>query len=288
MQITKPGIYDSVPMDAYIADPCPDPSLSRGTIERLVMRSPAHAYHEHPRLGGGSRSSSAAADLGSAAHGMLLGGAERIVWVDAKNWMTKAAKEKRDEARARNLIPMLERKREPLESMVAVAYRKLRELGAGFDGRREHTVCWLDGGDVWCRARPDWMDTNNGLIIDYKTTENADPDAFIRNMITNGYDIQAEWYVRGLSAIESPSRFSFTFVFLVQETAPPYLCSVIGVGEQMTEMAKEKIAAGLKLWRHCRRENKWPGYHPDVHYAEPPSWAQWDWEQRRPMVEAGS
>jgi hypothetical protein len=285
MEITESGIYDGVPMRAYIEDPCPEPSLSRGAIERLVMKTPAHAHHEHPRLGGGERSDNDATDRGSAAHAVLLGGEERIVWVEENGWRKKVAKEARDAARSAGQIPMLAKKRAPVESMVERACDFMRDLTGGVNGRAEHTVIWKIGG-VWCRCRPDWFSSGviNTLALDYKTTEiQGGPEGFIKNMMGNGYDIGARWQERGLHAALRGQE-SRRFVFLVQEVFKPYCCYAVSLSSQMEEIADEKIAYGLKLWLRCREAKAWPGYNPAIHYAEPPAYAVFDWEARKAQL----
>ncbi len=301
MKITKPGIYDGLPMADYINDPCPEPSLSRGAVERLVMKTPAHAYHEHPRLGGYSGDHTAASDRGSAAHSILLGGDEQVVWVDANDWRTKKAKAERDEAHAAGRIPLLEKKRGPIVSMVESARAALDDLVvcnlaraevlgealSGGVGVTEQTVCWLEG-DTWCRCRPDWMLTPGmDLVVDYKTTEiQGGPEAFIRGMVDRGNDIGARWQTRGIDAARGAARRDF--VFLVQEVFEPYLCYSVSLGSHMEEMADAKIKAGLALWRRCRGEKVWPGYNPAVHYAETPTYAAFDWEARQAQLAGGA
>lgn len=284
MQITEPGIYPAMSMADYIADPCPEPSLSRGTIERIVMGTPAHAEFDHPRMGGGERKESKAADRGSAAHGMLLGGAERIVWIEANDWRTKVAKESRDKAHENGKIPMLERHLETVSEMVGIARQWMIDLtdGAfgGIGGSAEHTMCWLDGG-TWCRARPDWFLID---VIDYKTTEiKGGPDGFIKGMVASGYDIGARWQTRGLDILTGHRPRDFGF--LVQEVFKPYCCYWVSLGTHMEEIGDEKIDYGLKLWRQCHQREAWPGYNPAVHYAEPPAYAVFDWEARKAQLQ---
>ena len=46
-----PGLHYDVPEDVYHADRlCAVPTLSRAIAQRLLTRSPAHAWHAHPRL----------------------------------------------------------------------------------------------------------------------------------------------------------------------------------------------------------------------------------------------
>jgi len=277
-KIDEPGIYPDLPMADYVADPCPDPSLSKGVIIDLVERSPMHAYHNHPRLGGGGDRGSNRADIGSASHAMLLGGDEAILIVDAPDFRTKAAREARDEARGSGRIPILQKDRKALDDMVGPARERLAEFGAG---TTEQTVIWAEDGDppIWGKARPDWLADDRRVIVDYKTATNADPTKWIKSaMLPGGYDMQAAWYLRGLSNLLGPRDRDF--LFLVQEIDPPFAVSVVGIGPELAELSNRKIEAGIRLWREALKSNHWRGYQSVTHWAEAPAYMIYDWENR--------
>ena len=106
--IDKPGIY-TIPLTEYIADPCPEPSLSASVAHTLITESPIHAFVQHPRLNKGRiESGSSKMDIGTIVHGLVLEGDEsRLVIVEADDWRTKVAKETRDAARLAGLVPVL-------------------------------------------------------------------------------------------------------------------------------------------------------------------------------------
>ena len=281
------GIHAGVPMMKYVNDPCPEPSLSKGVIDDLIHRSPLHAYGDHPKLGGKSDTGSKRADLGSAAHAMLLGGSELITYCDATyasgkrkgeiatDWTARDAQEFQKVARAMGKIPMLAHEAGALETMVSIARPLLEGFGAG---DVEQTMIWQDG-ETWGRARPDWIAEDRKIIIDYKTANNADPAVWIhRVLLHSDYDLQAAWYLRGLGILEGKAERDF--LFLVQEIEPPYACSVVGVGPEMLELAQRKVEAGLRLWRDCLSKETWPGYDTKTHWAELPQYIVWDWENR--------
>ena len=290
MKITKPGIYDGLPMAEYIADPCPGPSLSRGCIDTLVTCTPAHAYHEHPRLGGGERKESRAMDRGSAAHELLLGGETRIAWLDFNDYKTKEAKRQRDEARGDSRVPMLEKDREPIEDMVEIAAPFLTELGGEWlrgGPTCEQTVAWFDG-DTWCKSRPDWLARHRHLVIDYKTTGlQGGPDKFERGMIGRANDIGAAWTLRGLDLIAGHQRHARAYVFAVQEAFAPYCCFAIACDDDMLQTGREKVAAGLDIWGRCMESGVWPGYPSALHYASTPTYETYNWDAKRVQLIAG-
>jgi hypothetical protein len=288
MSELEAGIHQGIPMADYIADPAPEPSLSKGAIGDLVERSPAHVFHNHPRLGGRKDDGSSRADLGSAAHAVLLGGEEAIRYCDAtylsgkrkgeivEDWTAKGAQEFQKDCRATNKIPMLERQRDELNLMLAAARPVLEKFGAG---ETESTLIWQEENGIWGRCRPDFLAEDRRVVVDYKTATNADPIAWIKNvLLKTHYDIQGAWNLRGLDQLLG--KADRDFIFLVQEIEPPYLCSVIGLGPEMQELAERKIGAGLLRWKQCLETGEWPGYNQGTHWAEVPQYHVWDFETR--------
>lgn len=265
------GLYPDIPFPVYLADPCPEPSLSSSTIRTIWDRSPEHAQLYHPRFGG-MRSESSRAELGTAAHAALLGGDERVLVVEADDWRTARAREQRDAARAAGRVPLLAKHADALPTIVGSAEALLRANGIDLaSARREWTAIWREG-PLWARGRPDLMAP--GVIVDVKTATNAAPGPWIKHsMLAGGYHIQAAWYLRGMEALEPVPR---DFLFLVVEIEPPYACSFVGVGPELLDIAQRQVDWALAKWIECVRASTWPGYDTRVHYADCPAWLEWD------------
>ncbi len=278
----KAGIHASVPFAEYLADPCEQPSLSSSICNELLQRSPLHAWHAHPRLNPAYRKeNNLVLDAGTIAHAVLLqGGTDRLVIVEANDWRTKAAKDLRDWAWADGKLPVLVRKMNAINAMVKAAreYVAGSELAGIFDrGEPELTLIWQEKG-AWCRARPDWWTHDRKIMIDYKSTgTSAEPNAWIRQMMNMGYDVQSNFYSRGAYALagETPD-----FVFLVQENEPPYACSLVGMAPSMLDLAERKVDFAMLLWRDSLAKNQWNGYPTRICHAEPPEYALRSLEER--------
>ena len=83
------------------------------------------------------------------------------------------------------------------------------------------------------------------------------------------YDLQAEWYTRGIKAVTGTEP---TFVFLCQEITAPYACSLIALSNAYRAVGQSKVARALTLWMACTQSNKWPSYSTRIAYAEPRPW----------------
>ena len=265
-----PGIHQISAAD-YHADPIPVGSLSNSIAQLLIDKSPYHARLQHPRLNPAYKPhNSGDFDLGTAAHAMLLEGDDSgLVLIEADNYRTKAAQEARDGAYAAGKTPVLERQYEAIQLMVSAANAFIveTEIADEWDnGKSEQTVIWKEG-DSWCRARPDRLCET--LIVDYKTTTDAAPHAFSRQIIRMGYHFQASFYQRGIRAVDGSTR---PFLFLAQEVEAPYACSLHGVAPSLQELADMQVASAIRQWRECVATNDWPAYTTRVHYAEAPAW----------------
>jgi len=277
-QVTEPGIYDNMPMELYLADPCPEPSLSGGCAKTILSRSALHAQREHPRYGGRRGSSSSAAEFGSAAHELLLGGSQAIEWIDAPDYKTKAARVAKQEAIAAGRTPMLEKNRARLELMVEIADEVLMSFGEGYV---EQTMIWKSDG-VWCRARPDWIASDRGMFVNYKTTTDADPATWVRRVMT-GFQHEVSVAHEFDGARELFGKGGRDYLFLVQEVDEPFAVSVIGIGPEYEELGEQKITKARKVFRECQKSGVWPGYSKNIYWADAPSWARIDWETREGM-----
>ena len=86
------------------------------------------------------------------------------------------------------------------------------------------------------------------FIVDLKTTRNADPDDFIRDIIKFDYYTQLGAYLTGYHK----AKYKFPhFIFLAVENAEPFNVSVNFVDSKTAEMAKEEFDNTLIAFRYC-------------------------------------
>lgn len=294
MKLTA-GLHD-ITLAEYLSDPAPKPSLSSHVAHALLEQSPRHAWAQHPKLNPAYKSEdSSRFDLGSAAHNALLEGGDRFTVIEFPDYRRKAAQEARDQAREAGTIPVLASQRQTLDDMVGAAAEAIRqsELADVFAargkpeetiGKSEQTIMWKDGG-VWCRTRPDRISADRLILCDYKTTENAEPSAWVRGpMLANGCDLQASLGLRGIKAVGNLDREP-AFVFICQEITPPYAVSFVGFGEQFKFYADVRVHRAISLWGECLKADKWPGYPTRTAWAEPPPWKTKEWDEQMEAIQ---
>jgi len=281
----KAGLHFDVPMTDYIADPAPEPSLSKGIVKDLVTTTPRHAWHNHPRLNPDYKpSDSSRADMGSAVHSLILGGQSLAIY-DGPDWRKKAAREFKEEARANGQIPVLADQEVALTSAAAAAMMALGTLPGWGETQFEGTMIWEDAG-TWKRGRFDIWCPSANLMIDIKTCGSAEPDGWIRSSLrAGGYDVQAELYLEGLRTLGIANEHT-DLLFLLVEITPPFCCSFVGLDPAYADFAKRKIRMATQLWRECLAADKWPGYPVIPHWAEPAAWDEGALSDKAMMLEA--
>lgn len=106
---------------------------------------------------------------------------------------------------------------------------------------REASVYWEDPIAGPCKARPDAVMAENGILLDLKTTSReARPDVWGRTSVYSGsmYAVQAAHYLRGLDAAAHPCHRA---IWVVAETSEPF-----GVG--LVEASDEVLQWGARMW----------------------------------------
>jgi len=279
-----PGLH-FIEADAYHRDPCATPSLS-STIAKLIIRqSPLHAWTASPRLNPAwEPKDSKTFDIGRAAHRAILGKGGDYVAIPtdilASNGAasTKDAKAFIEAARAAGLTPLKEAEVEQIEAMRLNAAQKLEENRIVFDPERSEVVVIAEVDGVMCRAMIDNAPADPTLLLyDFKTCEDASPEACVRAVMNYGYDVHAAHYVacwNGATGEERPFRFIF------QDKSAPHEVCVVELDYDAMVMGKKRITRAREIWRICTRENHWPGYPAGVHQIPLPEFYQAKWLER--------
>jgi hypothetical protein len=272
--VGEPGVYDGLDEAAYHADPVPGGSLSASGAKLLLPPSCPALYRyrrDHPKV-------SAEFDFGTAAHKLVLGTGPPIDIIDAKNWQTKAAQDKRKASRAAGRVPMLTDEFCEVVAMEA-AIREHPVAGQLFDparGTAEQSMFWQDDEfGIWRRARLDWIlnPRNIGgrfLVADYKTTTDASPAAIRKTVANLNYHMQAAWYI---DAVEQFYDLGPAFLFVFQEKTAPYLITIAELDDDAIRAGRARNRDACEIWRDCTQAGVWPGYTDDIELITLPPWA---------------
>lgn len=141
------------------------------------------------------------------------------------------------------------------EALYATPY--VRKL---LDGEHEKSFFWTDektGLKCKCRADSFGKFGSANIIVDYKTVENAETTAFMRDALRFGYDVQAAHYLDGIQTITGEK---YRFVFVAQEKTSPYLCNVLEADEFFIRNGFEVRDEIFKTYKKCLERDEWVGY----------------------------
>lgn len=261
----------------YHSDPAPEASLSATLAKLLISRSPRHAWLQSPKLNPARKSIHRKTfDIGRAAHRAILGCGDDYVLIPdellASNGAasTKEAKAFIADARARDLTPLKAEEIAQIDAMKLVADARLAEHGVALDPARSELCAIAQIEGVWCRAMFDNVPEDPRLpIYDFKTCEDASPDACLRAILNYGYDIQQEHYRQVWKAATGEAR---NFVFIFQEKAEPNEVTLIQLSGSFEAMARRRAARARRIWGECSASGEWPGYPTGLHQVDAPSW----------------
>lgn len=245
------GPYD-VDEHSYHADRT---ALSSSGARTLATSCPARYLYEREH----GRPDTPAFEFGRAYHSMVLGSGPPVIEINAKTRGTIAE----TRARAAGQIPLITKDYQRAEGM-------LRELRAhpiagplfARPGRAEQTfVAHITG--VICRVRVDWMpDVPVGgrpILVDLKTTANAEPAAFAKSMANYGYHQQGAFYTDAVAealGLDTPPRF----VLVAQEKDPPHLITIAEPDDEALAWGRELNRHALHTYARCTTVGEWPGY----------------------------
>jgi hypothetical protein len=145
-------------------------------------------------------------------------------------------------------------------------------------GIPEASIFWTDPDTgVSCRGRIDWIqlepDTAEEIIYytvaDIKSTQNASPASFQRDVFKYGYHIQAAMYWDGMSAL---GYYPQSFVFSAWEKKPPFATALYYMTEELLEAGRKEYKRLLKIYAECLKTDNWPGYSNSIEPLLLPDW----------------
>jgi len=225
-------------------------ALGSTSLKTLATKTPAHYQHDkaHPKT-------STAFDIGTAAHSLILEQDESgVVVIDVEAKRGKAWTEPADAATAAGKIALTAKEWVQVKAMrdSVIRHPVARELFTGH--RAEESVFWKEDS-LTLKCRPDaWKP---GLLVDLKTTRDANPNTFGKTAHEFGYHQSAAHYIDGVKAATGEE---LPFHFVLVEKTEPYLVSVVELDWEAIELGRALNDRAKRIFRECVTTNTWPGY----------------------------
>lgn len=139
------------------------------------------------------------------------------------------------------------------------------------DASREVSYFWDEEGTRQ-KCRFDFV-TKDGMPFDLKTTTDAHPDTFSREIFNDRYKYYLRFahYAAGAKASKVMAHDAFGVIAI--EKAPPYGICVKTLNRYALAPGYAIRKKCLVQYKKCLEENKWPGYGVEATPANPPTWA---------------
>lgn len=127
-------------------------------------------------------------------------------------------------------------------------------------GEKEKTFFWDDDltGEP-CKCRTDCLSEigDNLIVVELKSTENAETEAFMKSAIKYGYDFQSAMYSKG---VEVNTGRKPLFVFIAIEKTAPYAINILQADELLIRRGYDLFREYIGIYHDCKQTNNWYGY----------------------------
>ncbi|MGC5078490.1 PD-(D/E)XK nuclease-like domain-containing protein [Agrococcus sp. DT81.2] len=242
------------------------------TQARQILESPARykwALTQPART-------SDAFDIGHAVHAKVLGVGMATTVLDFDNYLTKAAKEARDQARADGTTPLLRKDALQVDAMseAVLAHPEARRLFEQPGNPEASVFATCDETAIEMRARFDYLpglDTADPIAVDLKTTgTKATAREFGKSISTYGYHIQSGHYLDALRL--ETARDDIGFRFVVVEKAAPHFVAVHQLDDLYSHIGIDSARDARRTLRECLDTDTWPTRLEDIQYIDAPNW----------------
>jgi hypothetical protein len=256
------GIYKNLPADSYFAE---DRINCSGL--KLIARTPAHFkyYKEHLN----EKPPTPSMILGTAVHCAVLEPdtfKDRYAIAPQCDKRTKEGKAIWVNLEAEKKIILSASDYEAVEGMAQSVLTHETASKLLEKGDPEVTI-YTDIEGIPAKARLDWY--RNGIILDLKTTQAADPDSFSKSCANYGYAMQASFYMDCCQAIGLECH---TFIFITVESNSPHLVAIYEFDELSLDYGRDHYRSSLNRYRECLALDDWPGFPQGIETISLPAW----------------
>ena len=248
------------------------------TMLKELAKSPAHLRY---MLDADTAHDTPALILGRAIHCMALEGEEEFnkhFGEKKLSWATKEGKKEKERFNSLGLTALSGDDMATVKGFTDAFNHHEAVCQLVVDGENpkfEETVLWVDEeSGLGCRAKIDLCDSGVILVIDLKSTQNADPEVFIRGDFWKyKYHLQAAHYAAGWMAA-TKSTIPPDFYFYAGEKTPPYCSKVFKVSDRVIAYAMKERRKLINVYKECLTENEWPGYEESIYTIHLPTWIE--------------
>jgi hypothetical protein len=273
--ISKSGVYE-LSMAEYRGQPADAMSIASSDAQILNESTPAHLKAAWADESDDSKE----ADIGTIIHTLILEPHREdaaIAVIDADNWMTKAAREGRDEARAAGKIPVLPKHLKQAAGAVQAVLNHPVASQLLAKGKAEQSWFAKDPATgLYLKARSDFY-TAGRIILDLKSVASASPDFLQRRVYDGGWFMQAPWYCDVVERVEGKPAAGYAWI--VVEQKPPHSVVVRRPTDTMLMHGHRLNQKAFATFARCVQTDQWPSWSDAVEDLTLPTFALYKLEE---------
>lgn len=160
-----------------------------------------------------------------------------------------------------------QKEQEMVLAVAEAAQRGIKTIAVGEHAEKVEHIYTQKFGGTTIKGRPDLVleFPDRTVVIDVKTTQDASPKAFAKDVSKFKYHLQAAWYMQLTGAKE--------FYFVAVEKQAPYAHAVYRLDDDAIEHGKTLMSAAVALFGECNLYQKWPAYPAAPQTLSLPKWA---------------
>ena len=249
------------------------PHISSSDVKTVYSKSLLHwvgqEYKESPVL-----------EMGKAVHSLILEYEKEAVMRGPARRGTNAWKEAKELAEKQGKIVLTEKDYDTaLEIAESALFNSdfLRSKVSAKNFISEASIftrCKKTGMLIKCR--PDGLlvpksDKGKGEILDIKTTQDASPEGFERELRKYNYDLQIAFYLHTMRCANLPC--SEMYLVAIEKT-PPYAVGVHVLSEIYIKHAEKRMFQTLESMRHADEHQNFRTGWPEVNQVHLPHWME--------------
>jgi hypothetical protein len=156
---------------------------------------------------------------------------------------------------------------------MAAAIHRSRAASMFIQGQGHNEVSGLwrdDETGLWCKFRCDRIVESLEHIVEIKSTRDASPWAFGKDVHSMAYHAQAASYIYGFRQITGKK---FGHVIIAVESTPPHDIAVYYLDDQSLQTGLVDYRSWLNRYAECVKTGNWPGYIDQIQPLAIPSYA---------------
>ena len=132
------------------------------------------------------------------------------------------------------------------------------------NGQHEQSGFYKDPDfGFWSKIRTDVKIDDIGVLADLKSTTDAHPNRFKKDIYWFKYHWQGWLYLRGANTIEKTNKFH-TFLIIACEKSPPYGVMIYRLSKAILDQAEQEVMPLLETYKKCLDTGNWPSYPDEI------------------------